>query len=521
MLSFLCVAFASGVYVAALLCASTSVKGLQRPIDLAASVPTPTEAPTAAKDATTMPPDRGDSLGPLVKVDTLGGPHITIVTGGQVPLDPVPVTTSQADEGRPGNSSLASDPGGIMSAPKKVADAFRLQERQKDASPSTSSNAMAARVRDTTDEQEEQLESLECIPCEAVFRKVGETEVGAKVHNITVQIRGEPKSGTTFMYEWAANALMVVCGHIERMYGTGTCTVSFELAYTARAGEITPMSSNATTKNMNQLFLDFDPKRWRGLVSSNGTDDVGSACPCENLDRAVVSVRKFGKHSFPVSRGCPWQHIDNVTPADAGCRTIDGRQHGRRVKGHMDTATCFDANPCKVAVDDRELQMLIMRDPRAVTVSTYFYLKRFPNAPARPIVGESIEDFVERMMPTICRYMHVRYLLLFEKMRDRTTSFFYDESWADPVGWHRSFLSMIGLFPLEDVVEKAADTAIRRDFGFKSPGVNPHLGGAAAVETRTWQDEVSDSLKDRMDEMCRLWLPPTLMKTLGILPQYW
>lgn len=124
-------------------------------------------------------------------------------------------------------------------------------------------------------------------------------------------------------------------------------------------------------------------------------------------------------------------------------------------------------------------------------------------------------------MPTICRYIHVRYLLLLEQMRERTTPFFFDESWADPVGWHRSFLTMIGLSPLESILEKAAHTAIRRDFGFHSPGINMHQGGAAAVETRTWQDEVSDSLKNRMDEMCRLWLPPTLMKTLNILPQYW
>ena len=156
---------------------------------------------------------------------------------------------------------------------------------------------------------------------------------------------------------------------------------------------------------------------------------------------------------------------------------------------------------------------------RAVTVSTYFYLKPFPDAPARPILGESIDDFVMRMMPTICRYIHIRYLLLSGQMRDRTTEFLYDESWADPLGWHRGFLSLIGLSPLDSIIGKAADTAIRRDFGFKSPGVNAHPGGAAAAKTRTWKDEVSAGLQDRMDEMCRLWLPPALMETLGIVPR--
>lgn len=87
------------------------------------------------------------------------------------------------------------------------------------------------------------------------------------------------------MYEWAANALMVTCRYIERMYGVGTCTVDFEWAYTARDGEIAPITSDTKTKNMKQLFFVFEPKRWSGSVSSNGTDDVDAACPCHNLDR--------------------------------------------------------------------------------------------------------------------------------------------------------------------------------------------------------------------------------------------
>lgn len=124
-------------------------------------------------------------------------------------------------------------------------------------------------------------------------------------------------------------------------------------------------------------------------------------------------------------------------------------------------------------------------------------------------------------MPTICRYVHIRYLHLLGQMGDRTALFLYDESWTNPVGWHRYFMSFIGFSPPGSVVDKAADTAIRRQFGFNSPGANVHQGGATAVKTRTWKDEVSASLQDRMDEICRLWLPPVLLEILGILPQYW
>eukprot|EP00752_Nemacystus_decipiens_P008641 g7715.t1 len=500
MLTCLCMALASVKFVANTLFASDTVEG------------TPAEALSAPKIAAVTTPDRGDRVAP-----------VTIVTGDPVPVGPMLVAASQADERSTPHAGSASGPGGpLSSGAETAARGFTMhqQEREEPGGPSRLANSTAVTVQDGIHGPEEQLESLRCIPCDAMFRKVEETQRGTKVQNVNVQIRGEPKSGTTFMYEWAANALMVACGHIESMYGVGTCTVGFVQAYTAREGEIAPINSNTTAKSMKRLFLDFDPKRWRGPVSSNGTD-VGAACPCENLDRVLVSVRNRRKHSFPVGSECPWQHIDNITPAEAGCSTIDGREDGRRVEDYRDTAKCFDANPCKVVGDEREKQMLILRDPRAVTVSTYFHLKPFPNAPAHPIVGESIDDFVVRMMPTLCRYIHIRYLLLAGLMRDRTAEFLYDESWADPLGWHRRFLSLIGLSPLDSIVEKAADTAIRRDFGFKSPGANAHPGGAAAVKTRTWEDEVSASLKDRMDDMCRVWLPPVLRETLGISPQSW
>lgn len=111
------------------------------------------------------------------------------------------------------------------------------------------------------------------------------TDLSRRLRTCLLQIRGEPKSGTTFMYEWAANALQVACAHIEHMYGVGTCSVKFELVYSKnRTGEIVPLRPKSTTKNMKQLFLDFEPKRGRGSASSDGTD-VDATCPCENVDR--------------------------------------------------------------------------------------------------------------------------------------------------------------------------------------------------------------------------------------------
>lgn len=74
-----------------------------------------------------------------------------------------------------------------------------------------------------TANQEETSEA--CPPCEIFFRKLEKNERNGKLSQVVrVQERGEPKSGTGFMFDWATGALMRTCNYLQRLYGEATYT---------------------------------------------------------------------------------------------------------------------------------------------------------------------------------------------------------------------------------------------------------------------------------------------------------
>lgn len=62
-----------------------------------------------------------------------------------------------------------------------------------------------------------------CPPCELFFRKLESTgENGKLVQDVKVQERGEPKSGTSFMYDWATGTLIRTCDYMQYLFGAET-----------------------------------------------------------------------------------------------------------------------------------------------------------------------------------------------------------------------------------------------------------------------------------------------------------
>lgn len=72
-----------------------------------------------------------------------------------------------------------------------------------------------------------------CPPCEFFFRKLKKNEdgTGKLSQNIRVQERGEPKSGTGMMYDWATGALDQTCNYLQRLYGEATCVLLFSVLF--------------------------------------------------------------------------------------------------------------------------------------------------------------------------------------------------------------------------------------------------------------------------------------------------
>lgn len=59
-----------------------------------------------------------------------------------------------------------------------------------------------------------------CPPCELFFRKLESTGRNGKlVQEVKVQQRGEPKSGTSFMYDWATATLLRTCDYLKYLFG--------------------------------------------------------------------------------------------------------------------------------------------------------------------------------------------------------------------------------------------------------------------------------------------------------------
>lgn len=228
--------------------------------------------------------------------------------------------------------------------------------------------------------------------------------------------------------------------------------------------------------------------------------------------RVTVSISHGFKHNMPVVHNCPWQHIDGVAPEGLGC-TPSG---GQLVQNYQDVAACVRESPCRI--NDNRLQMLVLRDPRAVVVSSFYYLKTHKVNMARLRPTESVDAFALRMLPTICRFVHIRYIVLMERMADKTIEFVYDESLADPLEWHHRWLRFAGLNLPVSAVQHATDTALRGDYGFAAKGRDKHPGGLKTTPSRSYETEIGPDVRAKLDEICRVWLPPVLLEKFGVPP---
>jgi len=162
--------------------------------------------------------------------------------------------------------------------------------------------------------------------------------------------------------------------------------------------------------------------------------------------------------------------------------------------------------------DDRP-QLVILRDPRAVAVSSYFHRRN------GHVISESttLREYVPKILPGICKWISIRYVL-FAGLLQHSTVFWYDESVASPHAWHRRFLDSVGLHVPTPLVERAVEAALRGDFAFNTKRMDTHFESNKAdiVVGRTWEDEVDPDLIPELDAILRLWLAPVVLAKLGV-----
>lgn len=225
----------------------------------------------------------------------------------------------------------------------------------------------------------------------------------------------------------------------------------------------------------------------------------------------TITIVNYSKHTLPVEADCNWSHGGGI--AKINSKSCARRHGGESPSNKAELWKCVQHSACRLT--DERLQMAVMRDPRAVAVSTYFHLLRVHPASVHAL---SADEFVLALLPTVCQWVSIRYLLFSELLVNTSKMFWYDDAKANPMEWHQQLLSFVGLRVPDGVVSMAADAAEQGGhiLGFPSKGVDKHEGGLKATEDRLSTDEVTATTLKKMDAVLRLWFPAAVLKQLGV-----
>lgn len=102
----------------------------------------------------------------------------------------------------------------------------------------------------------------DCPTCDALFPLVETTPSGERVGVVHYQQRGEPKSGTGVVFDWATKAISEACSYLNHYFGEGSCHTRYFWP--------SPLTGDAGNRT-----LIFEPRVGR----------ENARCPCDNVDR--------------------------------------------------------------------------------------------------------------------------------------------------------------------------------------------------------------------------------------------
>lgn len=178
--------------------------------------------------------------------------------------------------------------------------------------------------------------------------------------------------------------------------------------------------------------------------------------------------------------------------------------------------------------DDRH-QFVIMRDPRAGAVSTFFHQEKYPSSKKHFAVGGTIhtlDEFTLAMVPVLCQWITVRYLLFSAILGNKSALYWYDDAFLNAHTWHYEWLASVGLHLPDPDVEDMAGIALNEDFSFNTEGKNDHPGvpdeepeeeeEVEEVHRPTWQEMLRPETLLALDDIARQWLPPAVLVQLDI-----
>ena len=226
--------------------------------------------------------------------------------------------------------------------------------------------------------------------------------------------------------------------------------------------------------------------------------------------RVKIIFSSKEKHELPVDRRkCPWSHRGSMTrPDDVICKNSES---GKEPENFVELEQCIKHAACPV-IDD-SLQMAVLRDPREVTVSSYYYFLRHEPEILRNVGLESMNDFFSRYFPLVCKWLFVRFLLFGSLIANQSSLFWYRDAVEYPARWRSQFLSFVGLNPPAFIVNETAKAFEKgkHNLGFKAQDLDSHPGG---TNSRSYRDELNDVVIGQIDSILTRWLPDGFLEEI-------
>lgn len=150
-----------------------------------------------------------------------------------------------------------------------------------------------------------------------------------------------------------------------------------------------------------------------------------------------------------------------------------------------------------------------------MVVSSYFHHLRYrPNQ----VMDVSVDEYVVNILPAVCKWVAIRYILFGEILAEQSSMFWYDDARESPEDWQKQFFDFIGVRLPTEVVNRAAAVAVgrvqdERLSWFPIKGIDPHAEG---VVRHSYVDDLLPETLLRMDDALRAWLPPALLDRFGV-----
>lgn len=224
-----------------------------------------------------------------------------------------------------------------------------------------------------------------------------------------------------------------------------------------------------------------------------------------------MSAKSGAKHTLPVaSDGCSYTHGRGVeVTKEYACIFPDGSTPS----DFEEQRNCVEENRCHLTAGD-EQQMVIFRDPRSVAVSTYYWNWKYNAKSENP---RSIDDYALGILPILCQWISIRYVLFLEYLAEQSAFFWYEDMKTNPIEFHRRCLAFVGLHLPESELEIAAEIALSGDFDFGTKGLDDHHGASTEHRNTTnLKDELTEETLVEMDRILEQWLPPPFPLKLDI-----